>query len=197
LCLVDLADDRHALPSIRVVRAQHPQVPIGAIVDPSNPLVAGEALHLGAVDLLPWPFDGRDVTTLLANVADRQDAAPALEAARTCGVDALFAQSAPMRLVVDAVRRAADTAGGVCLCGEPGTGRARVAHAIHTQSGRAAQPFVVVDCAGISPEDLERRLFGAAIERRAQPRGQAVERIAPGGAIFEARGGTLYLANRR
>jgi len=34
LCLVDLADDRLALPSIRVVRAQHPQVPIGAIVDP-------------------------------------------------------------------------------------------------------------------------------------------------------------------
>jgi len=195
LCLVDLADDRLALPSIRVVRAQHPQVPIGAIVDPSNPLVAGEALHLGAVDLLPWPFDGRDVTTLLANVADRQDAAPALERSPACGAESLFAQSAPMRLVVDAVRRAADTAGGVCLCGEPGTGRARVAHAIHTQSGRAAQPFVVVDCAGISPEDLERRLFGAAIERRAQPRGPAVERIAPGGAIFQARGGTLYLAN--
>ena len=194
LCLVDLADDRLALPSIRVVRAQHPQVPIGAIVDPSNPLVAGEALHLGAVDLLPWPFDGRDVTTLLANVADRQDAAPALEPAPACGVDSLFAHSAPMRLVVDAVRRAADTAGGVCLCGEPGTGRARVAYAIHSQSGRAAQPFVSVDCAG-SPEDLEHRLFGGAVERRAQPRGNAVERIGPGGAIFEARGGTLYLAN--
>src|SRR5262249_8737290 len=112
-----------------------------------------------------------------------------------CGDESLFAHSAPMRLVVDAVRRAADTAGGVCLCGEPGTGRARVAHAIHAQSRRAAHRFVAVDCAGVGPEDLEHRLFGQAIERRAQPRGPAVERIGLGGAIYEARGGTLYLAN--
>jgi two-component system nitrogen regulation response regulator NtrX len=195
LCLVDLADDRMALPSIRVVRAQHPHVPIGAIVDPSNPLVAGEALHLGAIDLLPWPFDGRDVTTLLANVADRQDMAPAVDVPGEPGAESLFAHSAPMRLVVDAVRRAADTTGGVCLCGEPGTGRTRVAQAIHAQSSRAPRRFITVDCAGVSPEELERRLFGLAIERRSQPRGPAVERIGPGGAIYEARGGTLYLSN--
>ena len=194
LCLVDLADDRLALPSIRVVRAQHPHVPIGAIVDPSNPFVAGEALHLGAVDLLPWPFDGRDVTTLLANVADRQDIAPAVHPLPQSGAESLFAHSAPMRLVVDAVRRAADTTGGVYLCGEPGTGRARVAYAIHAQSSRAGQRFLSIDCAGVGPEELERRLFGLAIERRAQPRGPAVERIGPGGAIYEARGGTLYLS---
>ena len=152
-----------ALPSIRVVRAQHPHVPIGAIVDPSNPFVAGEALHLGAVDLLPWPFDGRDVTTLLANVADRQDIAPAVHPLPQSGAESLFAHSAPMRLVVDAVRRAADTTGGVYLCGEPGTGRARVAYAIHAQSSRAGQRFLSIDCAGVGPEELERRLFGLAI----------------------------------
>jgi DNA-binding NtrC family response regulator len=190
LCLVDLADDRQALPAIRLVRAQHPQVPIAAIVDPSHPLVAGEALHFGAVDLLPWPFEARDLATLLTNTVDRQ------ASVRPQDPEALlFAHSAPMRLVAEAVRRAAESTACVCLCGEPGTGRERIAKAIHRSSARAACAFVSVDCAGVSPDDLERRLFGAAIERRQTPRGSGVERVGKDGAIYEARGGTLYLAN--
>jgi DNA-binding NtrC family response regulator len=190
LCLVDLADDRQALPAIRLVRAQHPHVPIAAIVDPSNPLVAGEALHFGAVDLLPWPFEARDLATLLTNAADRQATPRAHDPEAV-----LFAHSAPMRLVADAVRRAADSSGGVCLSGEPGTGRERIAKAIHQSSKRAAGAFVCVDCAGMGPDDLERRLFGQAIERRQTPRGSGVERVGREGAIYGARGGTLYLAN--
>lgn len=195
LCLVDLADDRMALPAIRLVRTQHPHVPIGAVVDPSNPLVAGEALHMGAIDLLPWPFDARDMGTLLANVADRQDISRGATTGHGSDTGSLFAHSAPMRLVVDAVRRAGETSGGVCLCGEPGSGRERIARAIHMLSLRAAHAFVSVDCAGSTPEELERRLFGQAIERRQTPRAMAVERIGQGGAIDQARGGTLYLAN--
>ncbi len=194
LCLVDLADDRTALPSIRVVRSQHPHVPIAAIVDPSNPLVAGDALHHGAVDLLPWPFDVRDVATLVANVADRRAAAGVDPAANS---DLLFAHSAPMRLVIDAVRRAAETTGGVSLFGEAGTGRERIARAIHAQSARSAGAFVAVDCASAGAEELERRLFGQGIERRQTPRGTAVERLGMQGAMYAARGGTLYLANVR
>jgi len=190
LCLVDLADDRQALPAIRLVRTQHPHVPIAAIVDPSHPLVAGEALHYGAVDLLPWPFEARDLATLLTNTVDRQPSP------RSQDPDALlFAHSAPMRLVAEAVRRAADSSGCVCLCGEPGTGRERIAKAIHSASARASHAFVSVDCAGVGPDDLERRLFGQAIERRQTPRGSGVERVGREGAIYAARGGTLYLAN--
>ena len=71
LCLVDLADDRAALGAIRVVRGKYPQLPVAAIIDPSNPLGAGEALDAGAVDLLSWPFDERDVLVMVANARDR------------------------------------------------------------------------------------------------------------------------------
>jgi DNA-binding NtrC family response regulator len=196
ICLVDLADDRHALPSIRMLRAQHPTLPVAAIVDPANPLVAGEALQLGAVDLLPWPFDGRDIAALLANLSDRQAsregaAPPAVEP----GGHRLFAHSAAMRHVADAVRRAAETQGGVSLCGEPGTGRERIAKAIHALSARAAGAFVSVDCAGATPEALERIVFGHAIERRQVSRGVQVERVGQTGALYLAQGGTLFLAN--
>jgi DNA-binding NtrC family response regulator len=197
LCLVDLADDKTALPSIRVLRTQFPQVPVAAIVDPSNPLVAGEALNLGAIDLLPWPFEARDLATLLANAADRQEFRAAPESAdQEDAPDRLVAHSAPMRLVVEAVRRAAEAPGGVCLCGESGTGRARIARAIHALSGRAQGAFVGVDCAGAGPQDLERRLFGLPAERKASGlKAPAAERISQEAAIFEACGGTLYLAN--
>ena len=196
LCLVDLADDRLALPAVRVLRAQYPRVPIGAIVDPANPLVAGEALHLGAIDLVPWPFEAREIAILLANVADRQDAASPESTDFETGAGLLFAHSAPMRLVVDAVRRAAETSAGVCLCGEPGTGRARIARAIHATSARGSQAFVTVDGAAAGPDELERQLFGAMAERRhGQPKGATVERLGEGTALNHARGGTLYLTN--
>ncbi len=195
ICLVDLADDRHALPSIRMLRAQHPALPVAAIVDPANPLVAGEALQLGAVDLLPWPFDGRDVAALLANLSDRQASRDAAMSSAEPGGHRLFAHSAAMRHVADAVRRAAETQGSVCLCGEPGTGRERIAKVIHALSARAAGAFVSVDCASATPEALERIVFGHAIERRQISRGVQIERVGQSGALYLAQGGTFFLAN--
>jgi transcriptional regulator with GAF, ATPase, and Fis domain len=62
------------------------------------------------------------------------------------------------------------------LVGESGTGKERVAHAIHRASPRAAAPFVVIDCAGMSATLAEDTLFGhvrgaftGAIDDRAGP----------------------------
>ena len=48
----------------------------------------------------------------------------------------------------------------VLLSGESGTGKERIARAIHDASPRAAAPFVVVDCAGLSATLAEDTLFG-------------------------------------
>ena len=62
------------------------------------------------------------------------------------------------------------------ITGESGTGKERVAHAIHRASPRAGAPFVVIDCAGVSPTLAEDTLFGhvrgaftGAIDERAGP----------------------------
>ena len=62
------------------------------------------------------------------------------------------------------------------IVGESGTGKERIAHAIHRASPRAAAPFVVVDCAGLSATLAEDTLFGhvrgaftGAIDERAGP----------------------------
>jgi Nif-specific regulatory protein len=76
----------------------------------------------------------------------------------------------------------------VLLTGESGTGKERIARAIHRASPRAAAPFVVVDCAGMSATLAEDTLFGhvrgaftGAIESRPGP----FERAAGGTILLD------------
>lgn len=48
----------------------------------------------------------------------------------------------------------------VLLTGETGTGKGLIAQAVHRLSKRRHQPFVHVDCSGLSPTMIESELFG-------------------------------------
>src|SRR5690348_2642828 len=100
----------------------------------------------------------------------------------------VIAESAPMREVLNFVRRvAASEATTILLEGENGTGKDLVAKTLHYQSLRQAEPFIAINCAAIPETLLESELFGyekgAFTDARAQKRG-----------IFElADKGTLFL----
>lgn len=192
LCVIDLSDERTALAAIRLLRSQHPQQPLAGLIDPTAPLVAGQAVHAGLMDLLPWPFEDRDLLMLVSNARDRHGVE--IEVSRPgSAAEALFAQAPAMRPVLELVRLASGNRAGVCICGEPGSGRELVARVIHAVSEPATPAFVMVDCADETPQDLERRLFGLA-ERKPTSHGSASpEQVGREGAILRARGGTLYL----
>ena len=194
LCLIDLADERAALSAIRLFRAQLPQQPLAGIIDPANPLATGQALHAGLRDLLPWPFDDRDLLMLVSNAADGHGVE--IEIARPgSAAEALFAQAPAMRPVLEGVHAAASAPGGVCITGEPGTGRELVARIIHALSPlQSGSPFVMVDCRDVPRPDLDHRLFGISSTRPAGARASEPEHIGPAGAVCRARGGTLYLS---
>src|SRR5258708_13630930 len=79
------------------------------------------------------------------------------------------------------------TNGRVLIYGESGTGKQLVAHAIHSLSQRASEPFVEVNCAVI-PEDLiESELFG---HRKGSFAGALEDKT---GKLQKADGGTLFL----
>jgi DNA-binding NtrC family response regulator len=153
--------------------------------------MAAEAVHAGLADLMPWPFDDADVMAALANARDRV----ALDA-RSFGANAssggLFVQSPAMRHVLDAVRAASVSRRGLIVCGEPGSGRAFVAHAIHRLGGSTGA-FVRVDCA-MPPGELEHTLFGAA-HRVDDGQTPGADRITRDAAVYRAQGGTLLLVN--
>jgi transcriptional regulator with GAF, ATPase, and Fis domain len=95
--------------------------------------------------------------------------------------------SLAMRSIFGVLERIAPTEATVLLEGETGTGKDLIARAIHAESLRKAQPFVVVDCGAISYSLIESELFG-------HERGAFTGAVAARPGAFETAGkGTLFL----
>jgi two-component system NtrC family response regulator len=76
------------------------------------------------------------------------------------GSPRLITASPAMLAVIDTIHQVADSDATVLITGESGTGKELVARDLHDTSGRAAGPFVVVNCVALPDELLESELFG-------------------------------------
>ncbi|KAE8438913.1 sigma-54 interaction domain-containing protein [Vreelandella piezotolerans] len=101
--------------------------------------------------------------------------------------DDLLGQSAVMSSLRQHIIRAAETQLAVLLQGQTGTGKDRVARAIHQFSTRSKAPFLAINCAAIPEALLESELFGHA-KGAFSGADKARE-----GLISQADGGTLFL----
>ncbi len=99
----------------------------------------------------------------------------------------IVGESAALRDVLRQVETVAPTDSSVLLLGETGTGKERVARAIHNLSRRSNAPFVKINCAAIPTGLLESELFG-------HEKGAFTGAIAQKMGRFElAEGGTIFL----
>ena len=102
-------------------------------------------------------------------------------------IEEIIGNSSRMQEVFDMVHRVADSNATVLLRGESGTGKTLVARALHHNSGRAAGPFVVVNCSALPETLLESELFG-------HEKGAFTGAVESKKGRFElAEGGTLFL----
>ena len=126
---------------------------------------AVDALRLGAYDYLTKPFDPETARAVVLRALGRpvdQSGGSAEQSSTDEVLPGVLAISTVMQELAALVRRVADSDATVVLQGETGTGKERLARAIHRLSPRGTQRFVAVNCAAIPAELLESELFGYA-----------------------------------
>jgi two-component system, NtrC family, response regulator GlrR len=67
-----------------------------------------------------------------------------------------------MQALLQQVVQVADTNATICIAGETGTGKEVIARVIHSNSRRAREPFVAINCGAIPESLFESELFGHA-----------------------------------
>lgn len=126
---------------------------------------AVEAMRKGAYDYVQKPFRNHELLATLekalekrAIVAENQTLREQVKARWTEGQ--LIGKSAAMDRLRDLVRRVANATTSVLITGESGTGKEMVARALHFQSPRAEEAFVVLNCGAVPENLIESELFG-------------------------------------
>jgi DNA-binding NtrC family response regulator len=149
--------------------------PLALVVDPASgtlrALVA--SLRKQGLDTVVVR-DRAGLARALADAEQRLDPSPRR--------DRLVGRSRAMAKVIEQVAQVASSRAAVLLEGEPGTGKERIARAIHAAGGRRAQRFEVVHGATLQESRIGAVLFGAAGE--GPDDGAARVRLAEGGTLL-------------
>jgi DNA-binding NtrC family response regulator len=124
-----------------------------------------QAIKQGAHDFLTKPCRLDTLEAVLEKAAEKQslersNAALVHQVERLQPGQRFVGQSPQVREMLRLVDRVAPTDSTVLIRGKSGVGKEMVANAIHRQSPRARQPFVVVDCAALHENLLQSELFG-------------------------------------
>ena len=180
---------------LSIVEAAHHRMPDAAVVvitAHSSVRSAIEAFRRGATDYVVKPIVFEDLLGRVQRSIDlrrlriENRALRRFLDARREAVD-LVGRSAAMARVLERIRRVGLLDGAVLLRGEKGTGKERIARAIHAAGSRRDGPFLAVQCRAIPVALFESTLFGHV-------RGAVAGTADAGDGIFRAvRGGTIFL----
>jgi DNA-binding NtrC family response regulator len=123
------------------------------------------AMRRGAFDYIAKPAPEDQVIVSVRRALDRRSLVEEnrelrADLERRYELSNLISRDVHMQRVFATVRSIADTRANVLIEGESGTGKTMLARAIHLNSSRASEPFVVVNCGSVPGSLLESELFG-------------------------------------
>jgi two-component system, NtrC family, response regulator AtoC len=164
LVLLDLQMPRMGgIEVLHSLRKEEIHVPVIVITAHGSVETAVEAMKEGAYDFITKPVDANHFDIVVRKALEREGLKRELE---LFSEDAdrryrlVIGKSAKIKEAVETARKAATSKATVLLLGESGTGKEIFARAIHNWSERKNQPFVAINCVGLSKELLESELFG-------------------------------------
>ena len=126
---------------------------------------AVEAMNEGAYDYVPKPFDKDELMQTIAKALELKTVEHEKkilddEVKKNVHFGLIVGNSPAMRHIYQLIRQVAKTTTNVLITGESGTGKELIARAIHQESKRSDNAFVVINCGGIPETLMESELFG-------------------------------------
>jgi two-component system nitrogen regulation response regulator NtrX len=163
---------------LKILREEHPLVPVV--------MISG---HGNIDDFIEKPFKADRLILVVERAIEaaqlrRENAELRLRAG---GQGELIGISPAINAVRQAIERVAPTGSRVFIAGPPGAGKEVVARLLHARSRRAEGPFVVLNCATMSPDRMETELFGT------EPGSNGPDTPRRIGVLEQAHGGTMFL----
>ncbi len=126
---------------------------------------AVEAMKSGAFDYVTKPFKTEEILLVIKKALEDRDLRKKIQVLteqveRKYGFENIIGKSKLMQDVFEMIRMVSKTDTTVLITGKTGTGKELVARAIHYNSKRKDEPFVVVNSSAIPETLLESELFG-------------------------------------
>jgi two-component system NtrC family response regulator len=166
LVLTDLRmPELDGLELLRRIRETDSKMPVIVLTAHGSIDKAVEAIKLGASDFLTKPVEKAEIKHGIAKalrMADLLEENRRLTQAvqRKFDFKGIVGTSKRSTEVLELASQLADVATTVLIQGESGTGKELIARAIHFNSPRRNQPFVVINCGAIPQDLIESELFG-------------------------------------
>lgn len=177
---------------LRKVRSMKPQIQVIMVTAQDKVKTAVEAIKLGAFDYIRKPYDIDELRDLAKRALERTKLREEIDhlkgaVKRSYQFDNIIGSSPPMQEVFQTMSRVMNSTSNVLITGESGTGKELVARALHYNSNRKDESFVVIHTSAVPEKLLESELFG---HERGSFTG-AIQRKR--GTLEIAHGGTLFL----
>ncbi len=164
LCDIRLGDIT-GIDVLKALRNQNQDTVVIMISAYATTEAAVQAMNEGAYDFVPKPFNNEELKQTINNALklktlEHEKKILDDELKRTLYFGKIVGKSPAMRNIYKLIQQVARTKTNILITGESGTGKELIAKAIHEESARKAEPFVVVNCGGIPETLMESELFG-------------------------------------
>jgi DNA-binding NtrC family response regulator len=156
--------DGTALDLLPRLREIDPTVPVVVLTGHATIDLAVRAVKEGADQFLAKPVELPALLVIVQRLLEsqkerRRQAAGRARQAREA-IDPFAGTSAAIRTLAEQARRLLASSSPILIEGETGTGKGVLARWLHRNGPRADEPFVDMNCAGLTREFLETELFG-------------------------------------
>ena len=184
--------DITGLEVLREAKKKNPDIVVIMISAYSTTEIAVEAMNEGAYDFVPKPFDNNELKQTIQRAIelktfDQEKEQTSTELSDNMYFNRIIGKSPGMQAIYKRIEQISSTKTNVLISGESGTGKELIARAIHENSDRKDNPFVVVNCGGIPDTLMESEFFGHV-------KGSFTGAISDKKGLFEASNqGTIFL----